>query len=87
MIDHRVPFTTQERYRLRQVGALVGAVDYWRGRRAALERQLGWQPSEIRRELLLKELLDANRREQQAILDLRDASSYLVGLVAPVSEG
>ena len=85
MMDHRIPFTTQERYRLKQMYCLVGSLDHWRGRCAALERQLACQTSEIQRQGVIRDLLHARQAEQQSILDLRDGCSYLVGLVAPTA--
>ena len=65
---------------------LVSSLDHWRAHCTALERHLSYQPDGPRREALIRELFAARQAEQQSILDLRDGTAYLVGLVAPAAE-
>ncbi len=76
--------TTQERFVVRQLGAIAGTFDYHRLTCIGLEQAIAGCPQGRRREQLLRNLLAARQAEHAATLDLRDAAIYLAGMIRPV---
>lgn len=74
-------FTSQERATLRALGAIVGSVDFYRTRCVMLEQHLALTQDGPHRAALLRDLLMARQREQQAVLDLRGGAAHLTRLV------
>jgi hypothetical protein len=77
-------FTHQERFTLRQLGALVSSLDYYRRRCADLEQRLAVCPEGPLRHRLIRDLFAARQGEQAATLNLRDGVAHLTGLVVSV---
>ncbi len=77
-------FTNRERHTLRQLGSLVQSLDYTRQRCTALERAIVGVPEGFKRDRLIRSLFDARRAEECAVLNLRDGTAHLVGLVRPI---
>jgi hypothetical protein len=77
-------FHSQERHALRCLASVLGSVDFYGRRCAALEKRIATLPDGPARRSLLAELFATRQEEAKASTDLRDLSSYLVGLIPPL---
>jgi hypothetical protein len=71
----------QERYVVRQLGCIVARMDFHRRACDRLERQIALARDDEGKARLLRELLAQRRAEQQSVLDLRDGTAHLCGLL------